>query len=86
MQISIYRRQKMKERLERQSPDVEMAPLHGANILALFPNHTWQRAKSDEDGVRRWRSLTIALPASYNRHSACQILTTDSLPCSNSKP
>ena len=37
-------------------------PLAGVDILALFPNHTWQRAKSDEDGVATVSLYTTELP------------------------
>ena len=37
-------------------------PLHGVDVLVLFPNHTWQRAKSDEEGIATFSLHTTELP------------------------
>ena len=37
-------------------------PLHGVDVLVLFPNHTWQRAKSDEEGMATFSLHTTELP------------------------
>ena len=37
-------------------------PLPGADILALFPNHTWQSATSDDDGIATVSLHTTELP------------------------
>ena len=37
-------------------------PLRGVDILALFPNHTWQRAVSDDEGIATVSLHTTELP------------------------
>ena len=37
-------------------------PVDGAEVLALFPNNTWQQARSDSDGVARLKLYTTDLP------------------------
>ena len=37
-------------------------PLHGVDVFVLFPNHTWQRAKSDEEGIATFSLHTTELP------------------------
>ena len=37
-------------------------PLQGVDVLALFPNHTWQRATSDEEGMATVSLHTTELP------------------------
>ena len=37
-------------------------PLHGVDVLVLFPNHTWQREKSDEEGMATFSLHTTELP------------------------
>ena len=37
-------------------------PLRGVDVLALFPNHTWQRATSDKEGMATVSLHTTELP------------------------
>lgn len=37
-------------------------PVGGAEVLALFPNNTWQQARSDSDGLARLKLYTSDLP------------------------
>ncbi|MDE0139933.1 MAG: putative DNA binding domain-containing protein [Caldilineaceae bacterium] len=37
-------------------------PLRGVDVLVLFPNHTWQRATSDEEGMASVSLHTTELP------------------------